>query len=62
MTKKQKRQYQHVDKLKQVLNSLKGMKFRLDCGHHITFGHNLGNNIIIYNGQQLIIICTLCGY
>ena len=54
--------YKETDKLRVFLDSLKGKKFILDCGHRVTFGHNLGNNIIILNGQQLIIICTLCGY
>ena len=54
--------YKETDKLREFINSLKGKKFKLDCGHHITFGHNLGNNIIIYNGKKFTIICTLCGY
>lgn len=54
--------YEETAKLRAFLNSLRGKKFRLDCGHHITFGHNLGNNIIILNGKKLIIICTSCGY
>ena len=31
-------------------------------GHHITFGHNFGNDIKIYNGKELKIICSQCGY
>lgn len=56
------KEYKETDKLRAFLESLKDKKFRLDCGHHITFGHNLGNNIIIYNGKKFRIICTLCGY
>ena len=41
---------------------LVGMKFRLDCGHHVTFGEILGNDVIIRNGKKLKIICTQCGY
>jgi predicted nucleic-acid-binding Zn-ribbon protein len=44
------------------LSTLKGRKFKLDCGHHVTFGHFLGNAITIYNGKHPTIICTQCGY
>ena len=54
--------YKETDKLREVFNLLKGKKFQLDCGHHITFGTNLGNNIIIFNGKKFMIVCTLCGY
>ena len=54
--------YKETDKLREFLNYLKGKKFQLDCGHHVTFGTNLGNNIIIFNGKKFMIICTLCGY
>jgi len=54
--------YKETDKLRDFLNSLKGKKFKLDCGHKVTFGNNLGNNIIIFNGKKFTIICTLCGY
>ncbi|MFA7384471.1 MAG: hypothetical protein WC001_13580 [Desulfurivibrionaceae bacterium] len=37
-------------------------RFRLDCGHHVTFGYFLGNNVIILNGKKLRVICTECGY
>ena len=36
--------------------------FCLDCGHHVTFGENLGNHITILNGKEPIIICSQCGY
>ncbi len=62
MTKQQKEGYQNVEELKKVIRSLKGKKYRLQCGHHITFGHFLGNDIIIRNGSNPTIICTLCGY
>ncbi len=54
--------YKETDKLGDFLISLKGKRFTLDCGHKVTFGTNLGNNIIIYNGKKFRIICTLCGY
>ena len=62
MTQTQKDQYQSVEELKAVFNKLKGQKYRLDCGHHVTFGHHLGNNITVFNGKEPKIICSLCGY
>ncbi|RZB31319.1 MAG: hypothetical protein SRB2_04844 [Desulfobacteraceae bacterium Eth-SRB2] len=63
MTKEQKKAYQDVEVLKAILSkTLAGAKFRLDCGHHITFNHTLGNDITIYNGKKLKIICSQCGY
>jgi hypothetical protein len=61
MTRIEKAAYQPVDSLKQILQAQKGKKFCLDCGHHVTLGHFLGNNIIILNGKNLRLICTLCG-
>jgi len=51
--------YEDCEKLKLLI---KGGKYRLDCGHHVTLNHNLGNNIAIINGKELQIICTLCLY
>jgi hypothetical protein len=62
MTKEQKESYEDTGRLREVLKDLKGRKFRLDCGHHVTFGHFLGNDITIYNGKELKIICSQCGY
>ena len=63
MTKEQKARYDDTERLRQALwQALEGRKFRLDCGHHFTFGHHLGNNITIYNGKHLEIICSQCGY
>ena len=63
MTKEQKARYEDTERLRQELTRvLAGRKFRLDCGHHITFGHHLGNDITIYNGKRLEIICSQCGY
>ena len=62
MTKKEKIQYEDVEVLRALLVTLKDRKFTLDCGHHVTFGHFLGNNVIIYNGKKPKIICSLCGY
>jgi len=63
MTKRQERQYEDTEILRQILlKTLKGRKFRLDCGHHVTFSHHLGNNLTIYNGKTLKIICSQCGY
>ena len=63
MTKEQEKEYQDTDTLREILlDTLQGMKFRLDCGHHVTFGHYLGNDITIYNGKAFKIICSQCGY
>ena len=62
MTKEDEKQYQDTEVLRRILHDLSGRKFRLDCGHHITFHHNLGNDITIYNGKELKIICSQCGY
>ena len=62
MTKKQKEQYQEADALREILSKLKGQKFKLDCGHHVTLGHFLGNDITIRNGKNQTIICAQCGY
>jgi len=51
--------YEDCEKLKTLI---RGGKYRLDCGHHVTLNHNLGNNIAIINGKDLQIICTLCLY
>jgi hypothetical protein len=63
MTKEKKSLYHDTDELRDILEqTLKGKKFRLDCGHHITFHQSLGNDITIYNGKELKIICSQCGY
>ena len=62
MTQQEEEQYASPNELREVLAGLKGRKFRLDCGHHITFGHNLGNDITIYNGKEIVVICSQCGY
>ncbi len=63
MTKAQESKYRNTDELRDILEqALKGKKFKLDCGHHITFHHGFGNDITIYNGKRLKIICSQCGY
>ena len=62
MTQKEKDRYQDTGELRRILARLKGKKFKLDCGHHVTFGHFLGNDITVRNGKEPEIICTQCGY
>jgi hypothetical protein len=63
MTKTEKEQYADADELRKILVQLvEHKKYRLDCGHHVTFNHNFGSNITIINGKHLKIICSLCGY
>ena len=61
MTRYQKLEYQEPDELRKFFNQLQGKKFSLDCGHHITFGFFLGNNIIIRNGKTPEIVRMECG-
>ena len=62
MTKEKKAAYENTETLRQIIKTLQGRKFRLDCGHHVTFGYSLGNDITIYNGKDPEIICSLCGH
>jgi len=60
MTLSEKNRYATPEELKIFFAVLQGKKFKLDCGHHVTFGHFLGNNITILNGNELKIICFNC--
>ncbi len=63
MTRKQIQRYQQSEALRDILQrALSGKKFQLHCGHHVTFGEILGNDVTIRNGKQFKIICTQCGY
>ena len=62
MTKKEEEAYHDTEELRQIIQALKGKKYRLDCGHHVTLGHPFGNDITIQNGKKPHIICSLCGY
>lgn len=63
MTKEQKTHYSEPEQLRDILKRvLDGKKFTLDCGHHVTFGCHLGNDVTIYNGKKMKIICSQCGY
>ena len=62
MTKQQKQAYQDVEELKKVIQNLKGRKYKLSCGHRVTFGYFLGADITIRNGKEPEITCSLCGY
>ena len=59
---KEEQDYEDVEELRKLLSELKGRKFLLDCGHKVTFGHFLGNNITIMNGRKHRIICSQCSY
>jgi len=63
MTKEEKRKYSEPELLRDILKRvLAGRKFQLDCGHHVSFGHNLGNDITIINGKEPKVICSLCSH
>jgi hypothetical protein len=63
MTNEQKRKYSEPELLRDILKRvLAGRKFQLDCGHYVSFGYFLGNDITIRNGKEFKIICSQCGY
>jgi hypothetical protein len=63
MTKEEESKYRPSNELRQILiQALEGKKFVLDCGHHVSFGYYLGNDITIYNGKTPKIICSQCGH
>lgn len=62
MNKMQKQRYRPTKELREILTILSQKKFVLQCGHYVTFNQVLGNNVTIYNGKELKIICSLCGY
>ena len=63
MIEEQKAKYSDPELLRDILKRvLDGKRFRLECGHYVTFGHHLGNDVIIYNSKRLKIICSQCGY
>jgi len=63
MTRLQKQAYAEPEALRDILKRvLAGKKFRLQCGHHITFNTVLGNDLTIRNGKELTVICAQCGY
>ena len=63
MTRAEIAKYDEPEALKAILQrTLAGLKFRLDCGHHITFNADLGNDLIIRNGKTLKVVCTECEY
>jgi len=62
MTTRQKRQYEETDALRRVLEGIKGRKFKLDCGHHVTFGHHVGSDITIFKGARFKNTCSLCSH
>jgi hypothetical protein len=58
-----KRRYDEPELLGDILKRvLAGRKFRLHCGHHVTFGPTSGNDVTIRNGKEYKIICSQCGY
>ncbi|WP_207691537.1 hypothetical protein [Desulfonema limicola] len=62
MTRAQETKYEDGEILRKIIEDLKGRKFKLDCGHHVTFGHFLSNDITIKTNKHPEIICSLCGY
>lgn len=60
MTKEKRSKYGEPEALREILvRVLSGKKFRLDCGHYVSFGHNLGNDITVLNGKRPKVICSL---
>jgi len=62
MKKKEKAKYAEPEVLASILyRELKGRKFRLSCGHFVTFNETLGNSLVVMNGKRLSIVCLDCG-
>ena len=62
MTKEEKSSYSEPEAFRDILKRvLAGRKFLLDCGHHVSFGFNLRNDITVINGREYKVICSLCG-
>ena len=59
---KESQEYEPVENLKDFLSQLDKRKFKLDCGHKVTFGYFLGNDIMIRNGKEMTITCSECAY
>jgi hypothetical protein len=63
MTKEEKSRYSEPEALRDILRRvLSGRKFLLDCGHLVSFGSTLGNDITVINGREFKVICSLCGH
>ncbi len=62
MTKEECARYKSVNELREVILKLDKKKFELDCGHHVTFGTDWGNDLSILNGKVPKIICSMCGH
>ena len=63
MAKEQKRQYSEPESLKEILKRVLSVrKFMLDCGHHVSLFHNIGNDVTILNEKEPKVICSLCGH
>jgi hypothetical protein len=63
MKDKKRKKYQEPELLKDILiRVLSGKSYILDCGHRVSFFNHWGNDVTIYNGKKLKIICSQCGY
>lgn len=63
MTKSEKERYEGPEQLKEILKRvLNGKRYLLECGHHVSFFHHLGNDVTIQNGKNIKVICSLCGH
>ena len=54
-------EYRPVQELRDIIKALAGQKFMLECGHKVTFGCNLGQDLVLLNGKEPKIICSECG-
>lgn len=64
MTKDEKEKYTHTaEDLWQAIETLNGMKIKLDCGHCLTIrpGHGFVNDFMVHQGTKTI-ECSLCSY
>jgi len=62
MTREQKEQYREPEEFLKILRQLKGMKFRLHCGHHWTIEDNFLCNDVTIRFYSKKVVCSQCGY
>jgi len=63
MTRAELAKYEEPEALKDILRrTIYGKKFRLECGHIISLGYYLGNDLVVRNGKELEVICLQCAY
>lgn len=60
MTKAEKYQHKSMESVGELLRMLNKEQFVLDCGHHVTFGQVICNDIKVHKNVELHVICSQC--